>query len=366
VFWRPVTVLTHWLDYQLWPTQTWIMHAHSLLWYGGLAFAVALLYRRTMGAAWIAGLAALLYAIDDAHGPPVGWIANRNTVIATFFGVCTLLAHDRWRRDKWGSGAVIGPLLLAVSLLSAEAGVATCAYLLAHVLFLDGGSWRRRCLVLLPYAVVVVACASAAFWVCGRVWRLHDRRWTVRFAAAAVQRVPILLLGQWALPPATSACCSTPPRSVTLRARHSWFSHHIADALVAPTMSPVLGARHDAVAAADQCDIPADRLLLFVGIGASGLLAQFLAQVFGRADVKNPPRSPLEKGGRKGSPLAGRARAVPALHSRPALTAAVAGLFVVLHLVAAPIALPIRAGFLGGLREVANMPPFEPPLTTRF
>jgi len=32
-FWRPLTVLTHMLDYQLWPNNPVLMHLHSLLWY---------------------------------------------------------------------------------------------------------------------------------------------------------------------------------------------------------------------------------------------------------------------------------------------------------------------------------------------
>jgi hypothetical protein len=80
---------------------------------------------------------------------------------------------------------------------------------------------------------------------------------------------------------------------------------------------------------------PADRLLMFVGIGASGLLAQFLADVFAHPPVP-------------------RVRRVTAK--------LLVGLFVFLHLVAAPVAMPIRAGFLGGQKHAASMPPFDPPL----
>ena len=45
-FWRPVTTLTHRIDYQLWPESPVLMHAQSLLWFGALTFAVTVLYRR--------------------------------------------------------------------------------------------------------------------------------------------------------------------------------------------------------------------------------------------------------------------------------------------------------------------------------
>ena len=98
-FWRPVTVATHILDHALWPTQHWLMHAHSIGWYGLCIVLVGLVYRRLLGASWLAGLAVLLYAIDDAHSIPAGWLANRNTLVAGALGFAVLWVHDRWRKD---------------------------------------------------------------------------------------------------------------------------------------------------------------------------------------------------------------------------------------------------------------------------
>ncbi|MCH8006527.1 MAG: hypothetical protein IH888_09895 [Planctomycetes bacterium] len=100
-FFRPVTALTHWLDYQLWPDSFVLMHAQSVVWYGGVGALVALFYRRFFGPVWVAGLAALLFVVDDSHVTPVTWLANRNALLAVFFGLLALLAHDRWRRGGW-------------------------------------------------------------------------------------------------------------------------------------------------------------------------------------------------------------------------------------------------------------------------
>ena len=75
------------------------MYLHSLAWLGALLGAVAWLYRRIEAAALTAGLAALLYAVDHVHGPAVAWLSNRNALIATFFGVLALIAHDRARKS---------------------------------------------------------------------------------------------------------------------------------------------------------------------------------------------------------------------------------------------------------------------------
>jgi len=108
-FWRPITVWTHRLDYALWPDFAALQHLHSLLWLVALVWIAARFYRSLFGATWVAGLAALLYALDDAHGFPAGWLANRNALVATTFGLLALWIHDRWRRSGWRPGAWLGP-----------------------------------------------------------------------------------------------------------------------------------------------------------------------------------------------------------------------------------------------------------------
>jgi len=122
-FLRPLTEITHRLDYRLWPDSPALMHAHNLLWFGIMIFTAAVLYRKLMTPMWVAGLAAFLYAVDDAHGVPAGWLANRNALIAAVFGFMTLIIHDRWRRDGWKTGVVIGPVCLLLGLFSAEAAI---------------------------------------------------------------------------------------------------------------------------------------------------------------------------------------------------------------------------------------------------
>jgi hypothetical protein len=78
VFFRPIAALTHWLDYRVWPNLPALMHAQSLLWFAACVAVAARAYRRFQGPTWVAGLAALMFAVDDAHANPAGWIANRN------------------------------------------------------------------------------------------------------------------------------------------------------------------------------------------------------------------------------------------------------------------------------------------------
>src|SRR5437764_1073177 len=109
-------------------------------------------------APWIViaiGLA--LYAFDDARGPVVGWIANRNALVALVLALPVLLLHDRWRREGWAPGRWLAPLVFAVSLGAGESALAILAYVAAHALWLDRASWRDRILALAPYGILVIA-----------------------------------------------------------------------------------------------------------------------------------------------------------------------------------------------------------------
>src|SRR5262249_26212026 len=155
------------------------------------------------------GAAALLFAVDDAHGTAAGFIANRNILIAATFGVSALIAHDRWRRDGSRLSALLAIVLLAATLFTKEEGIGGCAYLVAYGLFADPAGWWRGCLALSPHAAVVVGWrAIRASWGYGvqnmgiYIDPLTD---PARFVTAVAERVPLLMLGQWGPIPAESA-----------------------------------------------------------------------------------------------------------------------------------------------------------------
>lgn len=335
---RPLSALSLWLDYRLWPAFPILMHVQNLLWFGLLVATATILYRRFMGVTAVAGLAALLYAIDDARGFPVAWVNTRYALMTTLFGLIALLAHDRWRREGWRSGAFLAPLCLGLSLLSGEAGIAIGGYLLAYALCLDRGTWLQRILSLLPYGAVVLIWrliySALGYGVWGSGMYLDPMREPLPFITAALERAPILLLGQWGFPPSDVSTLLLPPATRIL-----WFFALGFVFLVGLLLVPLLlrdrlarfWALGMVLATLPICGTdPMDRLLFFVGLGAMGLLAQFFAF------LRKSPKRPL---------LVWSWRA-------PAL--AMAALFVVIHLLLPPILLPLRAFFQPLMIELSH------------
>jgi hypothetical protein len=335
-FFRPLAGLTHWIDFRLWPGRVEVMHVHSLLWFGAFVVGAAVLFRRVIGPTWVAGLAAVLFAVDDGHGPPAVWLANRNASIAAGFGVLALLAHDRWRRSGSGRSLVLSIVALAVALMGSELGIATAAYLFAYAVCLDTGPWRRRMISLAPASAVCAAWAltywSFGFGVTGSALYV-DPAQPAQFAAAVAERAPILLFGQWFLPADLYALVSQSA------ARVFWLAACALGGGLAVLLAPLL--RRDRIARffglgmvlslVPACGTyPSGRLLVFASLGGAGLLAQFLA-----ARVDGAP-------GYSGSPL------------WRAVTASACAVFVVLHLVLAPVGLAQAASYVEHLGSVVR------------
>ena len=294
-FLRPLAALTHVLDYAAWPRSPALMHAQSIFWLVAAVVAVGCCYRRLLGGTWVAGLAALLYAVDFAHGQTVAWLANRNALIAAALGFPVLWLHDRWRRDRWAPGRWLGPLLLAAALLAGESAVAVTAYLVAYALHVERGSWRARALSLSPYVAVVLLWRALyvhyGFGVYGSDLYLDPARSPGPFVAAFPGRYLALLLGQFALPPpdlaelyplfgaSVSAWMSAGAALVlgllAYASARLWRSEPMARFFVTGLL----------LAAIPICSTaPGGRLLVFVGAGAMGLIALLVERARGKGE----------------------------------------------------------------------------------
>jgi len=286
-FFRPLSALTHILDSTLWPTSGVMMHLHTLLWAALLYAGVLALNRALVVPPFVAALATFVYVFDDARGWIGSWVAARNAVIATALSVWALVLHHRGRSSGKTLPTLLAPALLLLGLLAGEGAIAICGYLLAYALFLDQAPLRSRVLSLLPYGAVVVP------WRI--VWRAmgygvaHSGLYfdpigePAGYLAALVERAPVLLCSQlggtwsdiwnilFAFPTIESAL---------------YIGSWIGLAAFAYAVLPIV--RHDPVVRfavlgsllsvlPASAAFPADRLLTWVGIGGSIVVARLLA-----------------------------------------------------------------------------------------
>jgi hypothetical protein len=303
------------------------MHLHSVAWYALLLGVVGAVYRRFVQPAWVAGAAFLLYAIDDTHGATISWIANRNAILASTFGLLALLFHDRWRREKSARHAAFALASFFVGLLAGEAAVGACAYIGAYALFLDRADRRSRLLSFLPYAAVVVLWRAAYQWLGygarGSGAYIDPGREPAAFLARLPQQIAMLLQGQFGAFSADLWFWSPTDAAPVLIAA-AFVTCIVLFLLFFPLLKTDVVARFWAASAVGSLvpsasSIPGDRLLLLAGVGAMALLAQLMTTFIEKA----PPL-----------PSSGKWRAV--------IGVALAFLFV-RRVVVAPVMLPLRA-----------------------
>lgn len=323
-FFRPLTSLTHLLDERLWPESAVLMHLQSLFWFSVMLLSAAFAYvRLERSAPLVAGLAFLLFALDDAHGTIVAWLSNRNALIAGALGFVVIAAHDVWRRGGRPSAAVAALVAFALGLGAGEIAVGALGYVAAYALFLDSGSPSRRALTVLPYAAVLVvwrlAWARAGYGAHGSGAYLDPIADPVGFLSAAPAKLVMLFHGQFSAPPSDLAFLA-PPSHRPLLLSVGTLTVVVVAWLLAPFVRDAMGRFWAAGAllalVPAAATFPSDRLLVFVGLGAMSLLARLF-----RAFVADGSAGTLALG----------------------LRSVITGLLILLHVGLTPLLLPFRS-----------------------
>jgi hypothetical protein len=291
-FFRPLSSITHQIDHVLWAGNAPWMHAHSLIWFAFLLVVLGFVFRTVHGGHWIGGLALLLYAIDDARGPTVGWIANRNALIAATFGFASLAVFVRTRQsnNRWGQHLAL--FLYAAGLLAGESAIATCGYLFAYTLFLDDRPTRHRVLSLLPFVALTLvwkaAYALLGYGAHGSGVYVDPASNPLDFLHNLVFYLPALIHGQFGL--------LWSDFWIVLEVEHRepfFVLNLLVCVLLAALFTPLVRHSREArfwlvgclLAMVPICaTFPADRLLTFTGVGAAGLLAVTLGSVIDKAE----------------------------------------------------------------------------------
>ncbi|MDB5388657.1 MAG: Tetratricopeptide 2 repeat protein [Planctomycetaceae bacterium] len=119
--WHPLTWLSLMLDFQLYGLRPWGFHLTNVLLHG-LNSALLFVWLTTlsaktrqigMGQVWFI---AAVFAVHPVHVESVAWISERKDVLATFFGLLSLLAYQKWMDSRQMSGKVVGTIFFAMSL----------------------------------------------------------------------------------------------------------------------------------------------------------------------------------------------------------------------------------------------------------
>jgi hypothetical protein len=285
---RPFATLSHYFDYLLWPEHPLWMHVHNIAIYALVVWVASGLYERLFESRAVAGVASMLYAVDDAHTFSTAWISSRNTLLTALFSLGAFSCFQRSRSQTSRLAVWGGPIALLLAHASSEGAIGIWAYLLAYVGFLDRAPLRDRVRALLPYFAVSAAClilsTAVGYGVRGSGVYLDPRADPLGFLRALVTRLPQSVLAEFSVIPELSI--SLPPPVgfaasavgvlafmlaciLAIRSKHSVARLLLCGCVGALIPTCTLGAT--------------GRLLYLGGFGAQGLIALVCVTCFASA-----------------------------------------------------------------------------------
>jgi hypothetical protein len=196
-FLRPLSSLFVWIDHAVLDVRDAPVraHVHSLLWWLLGALGVAAVFRRILPPS-AAGLAVLLYAVDDAHALPVAWSASRAELIAVAAMSWALWAQLEWRHRGFARHRWLSLALVWLGLFSGEHAIALLALMVAAELADVARPLAARARALLPLAlplaVYLIARAALHYGVAGSSFYMDPLDEPLRFLRAFGLHVPLL------------------------------------------------------------------------------------------------------------------------------------------------------------------------------
>lgn len=156
-FFRPLTALSHYLDYALFPGNLLWMHLHNFL---ILLLALALLFRflEELGLSATHKIVVIALILIDSATLWSGWIAQRNAYMALSAMLAALILHIRFLKSGAIPAYIGGITLYILALLSSEAGIVTTVFLFFLPIALNRNLFTREHLVqMAPYALITLA-----------------------------------------------------------------------------------------------------------------------------------------------------------------------------------------------------------------
>jgi 4-amino-4-deoxy-L-arabinose transferase-like glycosyltransferase len=97
-YWRPLTWLSHMLDCQLYGLNPQGHHFNNLLLHAANVILLFLTLRYMTGALWRSAAVAAMFALHPLNVESVAWVAERKSVLSTFFWILTLWSYAHYSR----------------------------------------------------------------------------------------------------------------------------------------------------------------------------------------------------------------------------------------------------------------------------
>lgn len=157
----PVHILSYFVDYALWGSDPFGYHLSNLVLHGLNACIVYALIRKTVNKS-VAFFSALFFAVHPLNVEDVAWIAERKTLLATFFFLLAFICYMIYREKGSFRLYILSMLLFVLAIFSKAVEVILPLVLFSYEVFLR--QTHRKWLPLMPYLFISFIGAGIAVW----------------------------------------------------------------------------------------------------------------------------------------------------------------------------------------------------------
>lgn len=124
---RPLSSALMWFDLRTFGKDAFAFHLHSAAWWIAMMIAIWEFFRR-VASGWASVIALAVIVVHPAHTMLLGWLANRNALVATTLAVLGLLAQLRAQERRSRADYYLAAALYAAGLLASEYAMPTLAF----------------------------------------------------------------------------------------------------------------------------------------------------------------------------------------------------------------------------------------------
>ncbi len=163
--WIPLTWISFMTDVSLFGVNPGAMHAVNLAWHTASTVLLFFTLRRMTGSLWGSAFVAALFGLHPLNVESVAWVAERKSVLNTFFWFAALAAYTRYVQRPRALPYVAALLAMALALLAKPMAVTLpCTLLLLDFWPFERWrtvAWRRLLLEKVPFFLL----SAASSWI---------------------------------------------------------------------------------------------------------------------------------------------------------------------------------------------------------
>ncbi len=196
-FFRPLSSLLLYWEHRYFEAYPFLLHLHSFAWWVVAVFAARAFFKRCITER-AAAFATVIFALAPCHALPIGWLANREALLALAFGTVGLLAFLRFQEEGGARWGALSAGAFALATLSGEYALAFGGFVLT---FAWRGPLARRwasvLLFLVPVAAYLYLRSHLGYGTTGTGFYQDPLRDPWDFLARAPRRFFVLALSGW-------------------------------------------------------------------------------------------------------------------------------------------------------------------------